>query len=145
MVLATGAGLAIAQDEQSEGVSEPDTVTEGIREMPMGQICWAAIIEAVSEIGKRCMEEEGPDIRTELDRSNAAMGKMMLDAGWSESDLAGFRKQMGNHDAPTDALCGNDDGLEFYLAVARSGAEEIAKTTDTMLERSGPPEWGTCL
>ena len=135
-------GAAAAQPSAQPSREEMEAA---VRTTPMGPVCWAAIVEALSQVGTRCVEDEDPAFRAALDQANLDLGEMLkVKGGWSDEHLAGFRKQMGNHDAPANQLCAGD-GLEFYEAMATGGPEMIALQTEAMLERSGPPEWGTCL
>ncbi len=111
----------------------------------MGPICWAAIVEAVSQVGKRCFDGEHPEVIAELDRSRALLGERFKESGWSQEYLDGFRQQMGETEKSTEALCSNADATQFYLAFANSGPAHISLQTEEMLGRNGLPEWGACL
>jgi hypothetical protein len=111
----------------------------------MGPVCWAAIVEAIRQIGLRCHPNENPNLMAELERSNNAMGAMFLERGWTPQQLEGFRRQMGETDETTEQLCANRDAEEMYRGFASADPAELRGTTEGMLARPGPPAWGTCL
>ncbi|MBA4046686.1 MAG: hypothetical protein C0471_20085 [Erythrobacter sp.] len=111
----------------------------------MGPVCWAAIVESIRQVGIRCYSGENPALMAELERTNEVMGQRFLERGWSEQQLEGFRRQMGETDEPTELLCANEDATQMYHGFASAKPSDIAITTEEMLARPGPPEWGTCL
>ena len=112
--------LAVAAAQQSEQPS-PEEMEAAVRNTPMGPVCWAAIVEAISHVGIRCVEDEEPEFRAALDQAKLDFGQLFKErGGWSDEYLAGFRKQMGNHDAPAEQLCVGDV-REFYDAMAQGG------------------------
>jgi hypothetical protein len=140
--LAASTGIVVAQPTSEPTKGDMETA---VRDTQMGPVCWAAILEAVSQVGLRCVEDEDPLIREALDHSNEAMGQLLKGrGGLSEEYLEGFRAQMGEHDTPAEELCAGD-GREFYDAMAVGGPDMITLQTQAMLERKGVPEWGTCL
>lgn len=133
-----------AQDEAAPE-SPPGAAVEAVRQTAMGPVCWAAIVESIRQIGIRCFDRKDTASIAELERSSQALGKMFLERGWTAEQLERFRRQMGEADTPSEKLCANNDAIQFYQAFAGADQSELAKTTDEMLARPGPPEWGTCL
>lgn len=111
----------------------------------MGPVCWAAIVESIRQIGARCFDGQDPALMAELGSANDALGRMFLERGWSEQQLEGFRRQMGEADEPTERLCANKDAIEMYRGFASARQEDLAQVTAEMLARPGQPEWGSCL
>ncbi len=118
---------------------------ESVRQTAMGPVCWAAIIESIRQIGQRCFPGENKETAAALDRTSEAMGAMFLDRGWTPQQLESFRRQMGEADTPTSDLCASKDALAMYKAFASASREELDRTTEEMISRPGPPQWGTCL
>ncbi|MEL7446432.1 MAG: hypothetical protein AAGK02_11570 [Pseudomonadota bacterium] len=143
--LSAWASFAVAQEDgKAEPSAQPEpqnTIATG-----MGLICWAAIVEAVSHIGNRCVENEDPELRKELERSTEAMGRYLIEEGdWTEEELARFHAEQGNLDVPDGFLCAGDGPNDIYEAFASNGVGALAAQTDQMLALDGPPVWGTCL
>lgn len=111
----------------------------------MGPVCWAAILESISEIGKRCIQEESPAFRVAIDEDIARLDAKFLANGWTPDGLERFKVQMGERDRSVAELCGNKSAMAFYQGLAKALPADIHKTTDDMLARPGRPEWGTCL
>lgn len=152
VVLVTGVLLSLAAigsagRAQDEGAAQPPpgAVMQALQETPMGPVCWAAIVESIRQIGIRCYPGENPALAAELDQANAQLGAMFLARGWTPQQLEGFRRQMGKADTPTEELCANADAAQIYRGFASADAKELRKTTEAMLARPGPPQWGTCL
>lgn len=117
-----------------------------VRPTTMGPVCWAAILEAISHVGERCVTSEDPAFRSELDRSTQLMRDLLVQrGGWSAEQLQAFRVQMAELDDPDEILCSNPDSVEFYRHLATAGASQIAATTAEVISRPGPVEWGDCL
>lgn len=133
-----------AQDKPSEAPPS-GAVMEGVRQTPMGPVCWAAIVESIRQIGLRCFPGENPEAAAALDRTSEAMGEMFLERGWSPQQLEAFRRQMGEADTPTTELCASEDAIQMYRAFAAADRAELDRTTQEMVARPGPPQWGTCL
>lgn len=113
---------------------------------PMGLICWAAILEAMSDIGKRCEAKEDAGFRAAVDRSLLQLEQHLRErGGWSEEQLSRFKRQMSESDRPADLVCGNEDARLMYRGMSEAGADEINRATDEIISRPGPAEWGTCL
>lgn len=111
----------------------------------MGVICWAAILEAISEVGKRCLSSEDPEIRGSIDSAISRMDAHLKGVGgWNDQQLDSFKRQMGERDKQTEEICANGDALDFYRA-ATASTRDIEQTTSAMLTLPGKPEWGTCL
>jgi hypothetical protein len=145
LLLCAGAVATTGRTQEEAAPPPPGAVVEAVRQTPMGPICWAAIVESIRQIGQRCHPGENLGLMAELDRSNDALGAMFLERGWSEQQLEGFRRQMGEADKPTEQLCSNKDAIAMYRGFASTTTEDLTKVTDEMLARPGPPEWGTCL
>jgi len=146
-VLLSVAVIVSAGHAQDEGAAQPPSgaVVQALQETPMGPMCWAAIVESIRQIGIRCYPVENPTLAAELDQANAQLGAMFLARGWSSQQLEGFRRQMGEADTPTEVLCANADAAQMYRGFASADATDLRKTTEAMLARPGPPQWGTCL
>jgi hypothetical protein len=124
---------------------EVEKFVDAVRPSAMGPVCWAAIVESIRQIGTRCFAGENPDLMSELDRSNEALGAMFLERGWTPEQLEGFRRQMGEADEPAELLCSNEEAIQMYNGFASADRADLAKVTEEMLARPGPPEWGSCL
>jgi hypothetical protein len=127
-----------ADNEISQGANPTRSTT-------MGPVCWAAILESISEIGKRCIQEESPAFRAALDEDIARLDAKFLANGWTPDGLERFKVQMGERDRPVGELCSNKDALAFYQGLTKSLPAAIHETTNEMLARPGRPEWGACL
>ena len=124
--------VGLAADEQAEVPSAE------------GPLCLAAILELVSEYGRRCIEEEDPAFRELLDHSNSLLGNKFLSEGWSLEKLAAFRAQMGAHGEANDKFCRNDGAMDLYHSIKENSAK-LADGVAKELRFSGEPQWGTCL
>lgn len=111
----------------------------------MGPVCWAAIVESIRQVGTRCHPGENPALAVELDQATAQLGAMFVARGWTPQQLEGFRRQMGEADTPTEKLCANTEATEMYRGFASADMADLRATTETMLARPGPPQWGACL
>lgn len=138
--LMASASFVSAQEDQSRPASTS-----------MGVICWAAIVEAGYQVASRCdLGERSASEETLAAYSNArdALAGRLLAQGWNKETLSRFRAQQGSADAPTQELCAfdreNDTG-RMFLAMAQEKPQNIKMLTDAVLEKPGPPRWGTCL
>lgn len=112
----------------------------------MGVLCWAAILEAISDTGKRCIAKEDPQFSTTLDRSIARLDAHLTTAGgWTVAQLSGFKAQMGGRDTATADVCGNADALQMYHDLQKAGTASLIQQTSAVLANPGPPKWGDCL
>lgn len=146
-ILLSAGAVAPTGRAQEDAAPEPPpgSIVAGINDMPMGPVCWAAIVESVRQIGLRCFPGEDSQAQATLAVTSDAMGAMFLERGWTPAQLAAFRRQMGEADTPTEELCESRDAVEMYRAFAREDPAQVQATTQAMLERPGPPRWGTCL
>lgn len=113
---------------------------------PMGMVCWTAILEAMSDIGRRCEAEENAAFRSALDQSLARLEQHLRErGGWSETQLDHFRVQMSESDQLAGQVCANGDARRMYGSMSEAGAAEIVRATDELISRPGLPEWGDCL
>lgn len=151
-VLVTGVLLSVAaigssgHAQKEEAVQPPPVaVMQALRETRMGPLCWAAIVESIRQVGTRCYPAENAALAAELDRANAQLGAMFVERGWTPQQLEGFRRQMGEADTPTEKLCANADAAQMYRGFASADPADMRATTEAMLARPGPPQWGTCL
>lgn len=151
-VLVTGVLLSVAaigsagraQDEEAVQ-PPPGAVMQALRKTRMGPVCWAAIVESIRQVGTRCYPGKNAALLAELDQANAQLGAMLLERGWTPEQLEGFRGQMGEADTPTEKLCANADAAQMYRGFASANPADLRATTEAMLARPGPPQWGTCL
>lgn len=142
MFLAASIGGA---HEVSSQNNEDETIELAVRQTSMGPVCWAAIVEAALESGRRCLDDPDLAAIAELENSSRLLGERFIALGWSAESLDRFRRQMGEKDVPTEELCSNSDGSEFVSAIVEAGPDNLAKQTQEMMARPGPPVWGTCL
>jgi hypothetical protein len=111
-----------------------------------GLICVAAILEAMSEMGRRCVAGEDSRFRSELEETTARIDDHLRQrGGWTDAQLAAFKAQMGEHDASTEEWCGNEDARRMYDGFASLEPGELRRGADVALARPDPPEWGSCL
>jgi hypothetical protein len=112
----------------------------------MGVLCWAAILELISDTGKRCISKEDPQFRNALDQSIARLDAHLTTAGgWNTTQLSRFKAQMGGRDAPEAEVCGNDDALQMYHGMHKAGVAPLEQQTSAVIANPGPPKWGDCL
>lgn len=137
---AAEAATAAARSRSAEvsGTAKP------INETAMGSICWAAILESISQVSKRCIDREDVGFREELDKSIARLDERFLATGWNAERLRAFKIQMGQTQDSIAALC-SGNGLQIYQTLKRSGSDALKKATDEVLSQPGPPRWRTCL
>ncbi|MEM6477078.1 MAG: hypothetical protein AAF687_13020 [Pseudomonadota bacterium] len=133
-----------AQDTTSKS-GQSGEVETALEQTSMGPVCWAAIVEATVQIAERCSMDVRQDTIQELNKAGEALGRKFIESGWTLEYLEGFRRQMGEADVATEDLCAKADAVQFAEAVAGSSPEYVKATTEQMLARPGPPEWGTCL
>ncbi len=112
----------------------------------MGVLCWAAILESISDTGKRCVGKEDLQFRSALDQSIARLdAHLTTTGGWSPAQLSRFKAQMGSRSAPNAEVCGNADALEMYQGLQKAGVAPLERQTGAVLAKPGPPKWGDCL
>ncbi len=112
----------------------------------MGVLCWAAILESISDTGKRCIAKEDPQFRSALDQSIAQLdAHLTTTGGWNATQLNRFKAQMGGRSAPEAEVCGNAEALEMYQGLQKSGVASLERQTNAVLANPGPPKWGDCL
>ena len=139
--LMASASLALAADDKQLSVNPKNTTSTG-----MGLVCYAAIIELVSRVGDRCVNDENPEIRKELNRATSALRNVLLtEGGVSQQELQAFLDRQAKHGVPEEQLCASEDIRRIYDSVTSNGVDELAKETDKVLALDGPPIWGTCL
>lgn len=136
---------ADAAKESAANTAGESEYADAMQSMPMGAVCWAAILEAVSSYGQRCIAGENAGFRAALDEARHRLDRKFLNSGWSEERLGAFKRQMGEADTPETELCSNADALGIYRETEKPGSEWLFKITDGLISRPGPPEWGTCL
>ncbi|QNE05242.1 hypothetical protein [Croceicoccus marinus] len=136
---------ADAAKESAAKTAGESEYADAMQSMPMGAVCWAAILEAVSSYGQRCIADESEDFRAALDEARLRLDRKFLGSAWSEERLAAFKRQMGEADTPKAELCSNADALGIYRETEKPGSEWLFKITDDLVSRPGPPEWGTCF
>ena len=137
-------GEEVAAQSAASNPRESEDATN-VSVMPMGSVCWAAILEAVSSYGKRCVTHENRAFRVGLNEAIHRLDGKFLGSGWSEERLGAFKRQMGEEKTPTPKLCSNADALGIYRETEKHGSAWLLKTTDDLIARPGPPQWGTCL
>ena len=93
--LAVGTVTAAAQDSGSPGAEQR---TSG----SMGPVCWAAIVEALHDIGSKCFADVDPEVVAALAKSREEMGEHFLEQGWTDEGLTRFRQQMGSQGSVED-------------------------------------------
>jgi hypothetical protein len=144
---AEAAALAVAEVAKAAPSEHESSLSrEPIASGRMGFVCWAAILESISEVGRRCVADEKPAFRAAINKSISEIDSHLRQAGrWSDEQLVSFKSQMGEHTASTEKLCGNNDALQMYRALESAGTAELEKTNASMLAKPGKPEWGACL
>ena len=119
---------------------------ESLAPSSMGAICWAAILESISEVGRRCIIKEDPAIREALNESIASLdANFKAGGGWSEERLQAFKWQMSERNKSTEEICGSKDAIRMYRDIEKHGARELEQVTAAAISMPGPPIWGTCL
>lgn len=136
---------ADAAEQSAANTAGETEYADAMQSMPMGAVCWAAILEAVSSYGQRCIADENEDFRAALNEARQRLDRKFLNSGWSEERLAAFKRQMGEADTAEAELCSNVDALGIYRETEKPGSEWLLKITDDLISRPGPPAWGTCL
>lgn len=112
----------------------------------MGVLCWAGILESISDTGKRCVAKEDPQFRSALNSSIARLdAHLTTTGGWSPAQLSRFKAQMGGQGAPDAEVCGNSDASQMYQGLQKSGTAPLEQQTSAVLANPGPPKWGDCL
>lgn len=132
-----------AQSAASSSRESEDANT--VSAMPMGSVCWAAILEAVSSYGDRCIAHEDRAFRAGLNEAIHRLDAKFLGSGWGEERLTAFKRQMGEEKTPTAELCSSADAFGMYREAEKKGSAWLLKTTDDLIARPGLPQWGTCL
>lgn len=136
---------ADAAAQSAANVSGGTEYADAMQSMPMGAVCWAAILEAVSSYGQRCIVAENDGFRAALNEARRRLDRKFLNSGWNDEQLAAFKRQMGEAETSESDLCSNADALGIYRETEKPGVEWLFKITDGLISRPGPPEWGTCL
>ena len=142
------AAVAAAKEAARTATRPDDAVPyeRAVQGIPMGSVCWAAILEAVSQFGRRCVADENPDFRAALNESIARLdAHFRASGGWSDERLRAFKTQMGETNMSIESLCGNADAVGVYRQTERPGPQWLENMTEKVLLRAGPPSWGTCL
>jgi len=96
--------------------------------------------------GGAAFQTANPEFQVELRSAVGRLDAYVLANGkdMSSAKIDEFKSRQGGVGVPLQRLC-SGDGVELYNAFEKRGARELRKMIDSVVERPGPPTWGTCL
>jgi hypothetical protein len=113
-----------------------------------GVICAWAIVATVVEMGQRCAPDRHPEtqmaFRESLQRFRSYAAENQAGSEIEGFDIDSLQAQLVDPGTPDAMLCG-PDAMQFFEAMISQSPEDIRAMTDRLVERPGPPSWGTCL
>ena len=110
-----------------------------------GEICALAMLEAASEVGRRCRPDGAGSRLAELEKAIERLeAHMVARSGATRTQLDAFRAQMSERNRSDAELC-QADPLSLYETFASAAPDRLREAVDELIARPGPPEWGSCL
>jgi hypothetical protein len=110
-----------------------------------GVFCSMAILNTMTEVGKRCLPGEDAAFQTELARAVAQIDAYVLrNSALGADGIVRFKREQSYLGAPEASLC-EGELPAVYRRFAESGAERLRAETRQLLARNGAPTWGDCF